>query len=393
MESQTILLRSRRMGLFGRKAAAQAAPAHTSSTASDDGLPVFESHSGALWANGHRLHLKGERKERDERVSWPRARAPTSCAWETAARPPGTRTASAPVSLALDCGTPHTHTHTHTHTHSYPPSLHPSPGVNWFGLETADRVLHGLWCRPLDAIMDFVAAHGFNALRLPFSVQLVEELDTVKPTNLGGDNPSLQGLTAGTQLDAVVSAAAKRGILVMLDCHHMEAAPSAIPELWYVPGVWSEERVIKAWQTLARRYARAWNVFAADLNNEPHGRATWGDGNKQTDWRAGAERLGAAVLAANPRLLCFVEGTAGGAVPIQTPEPCFWGGGLCSAVAAPVMLPVPRRLVLSPHVYGPGVFMQVREWNGEDGWRESGWEMGMGVAAATAALLCRCSQH
>jgi endoglucanase len=99
-------------------------------------------------------------------------------------------------------------------------------------------------------------------------------------------------------------------------------------------------------------------VFAADLNNEPHGSASWGDGNPSTDWRAGAERLGAAVLAANPRLLCFVEGTSGNAVPLQTPEPCFWGGGLCSAVAAPVNLPVPRRLVLSPHVYGPGVFLQ-----------------------------------
>jgi len=219
--------------------------------------------------------------------------------------------------------------------------------------------------------MDFVAAHGFNALRLPFSVQLVEELDTARPANLGGDNAPLQGLTAGAQLDAVVAAAADRGILVMLDCHHMEAAPSAIPELWYVPGEWPEERVVRAWQTIARRYAGAWNVFAADLNNEPHGRATWGDGNAATDWRAGAERLGAAVLAANPRLLCFVEGTAGGAVPIQTPEPCFWGGGLCSAVAAPVRLPVPRRLVLSPHVYGPGVFMQV-SGRGEE--RERGRE-------------------
>ena len=175
--------------------------------------------------------------------------------------------------------------------------------------------------------MDFVAAHGFNALRLPFSVQLVEELDTVKPTNLGGGNQALQGLTAGAQLDAVVAAAAERGILILLDCHHMEAAPSAIPELWYVAGTWPEERVTKAWQVIARRYARAWNVFGADLNNEPHGSATWGDGNAATDWRAGAERLGAAVLAANPRLLCFVEGTAGNAVPLQSPEPCFWGGG------------------------------------------------------------------
>lgn len=84
----------------------------------------------------------------------------------------------------------------------------------------------------MPALLDFVAGAGFNALRLPFSVQLVEELDTVRPTNLGAGNEALAGLTAGAQLDAVVSEAGKRGILVMLDCHHMEAAPSAIPELW-----------------------------------------------------------------------------------------------------------------------------------------------------------------
>jgi endoglucanase len=209
----------------------------------------------------------------------------------------------------------------------------------------------------LPEILDFVAGAGFNGLRLPFSVQLVEELDTARPTNLGAGNEALAGLTAGAQVDAVVAAAAARGILIMLDCHHMEAKPSAIPELWYTEE-YGEARVTAAWQALARRYRTAWNVFAADLNNEPHGRASWGDGVAATDWRAGAERLGAAVLAANPRLLCFVEGTAGNAVPIQSPEPCFWGGGLCSAVASPVTLPVPRRLVLSPHVYGPGVFMQ-----------------------------------
>lgn len=59
-----------------------------------------------------------------------------------------------------------------------------------------------------------------------------------------------------------------------------------------------------------------------------------------------------------PHWLLFVEGTAGNAVPHQCPEPCWWGGGLCSALAAPVRLPIAKRLVYSPHVYGPGVFMQ-----------------------------------
>ena len=120
------------------------------------------------------------------------------------------------------------------------------------------------------------------------------------------------------------------------------------------------------------RSGEFWNVFAVDLNNEPHGRAAWGTGCPLTDWRLGAERLGSAVLSVDPTLLVFCEGTSGNAAPTQCPEPCFWGGGLCSAVEAPVRLPIRRRLVLSPHVYGPLVFMQVRDKRrGREGdWKE-----------------------
>jgi aryl-phospho-beta-D-glucosidase BglC (GH1 family) len=123
-----------------------------------------------------------------------------------------------------------------------------------------------------------------------------------------------------------------------------------------------KKRVVSCLQKLCERYkcknSRSggnrsgdfWNVFAVDLNNEPHGRAAWGTGCPLTDWRLGAERLGAAVLSVDPTLLIFCEGTSGNAAPEQCSEPCFWGGGLCSAVKAPVRLPVRRRLVLSPHV-------------------------------------------
>jgi hypothetical protein len=36
---------------------------------------------------------------------------------------------------------------------------------------------------------------------------------------------------------------------------------------------------------LAGRYRGNPTVIGADLDNEPHGAATWGDGNPQTDWR------------------------------------------------------------------------------------------------------------
>ena len=38
-----------------------------------------------------------------------------------------------------------------------------------------------------------------------------------------------------------------------------------------------------------------WNVFAADLFNEPY-KSTWGYGFGATDWDLAAERIGKAVL-------------------------------------------------------------------------------------------------
>ena len=71
------------------------------------------------------------------------------------------------------------------------------------------------------------------------------------------------------------------------------------------------------------------------------------------DWRLAAQRAGNAVLAINPHLLIFVEGTD-----------CFngdcdwWGGNLQGVTQFPVALSVPNQLVYSAHDYGPTVFQQ-----------------------------------
>jgi endoglucanase len=101
---------------------------------------------------------------------------------------------------------------------------------------------------------------------------------------------------------------------------------------------------------LARRYRRQPAVIGFDLDNEPHDPATWGDGNRATDWRLAAERAGNAVLRANPNLLIFVEG-----IGPQPDKASWWGGNLLDAGRAPVRLAVPHRLVYEPHDYGPGL--------------------------------------
>ena len=77
-------------------------------------------------------------------------------------------------------------------------------GLNWFGFETEDDCLHGLWGgqRPISFYLDFIAKHGFNAIRVPFSVKLALNLDTTfpKPDFITSD-PSLTGLSCGAILD------------------------------------------------------------------------------------------------------------------------------------------------------------------------------------------------
>jgi aryl-phospho-beta-D-glucosidase BglC (GH1 family) len=42
--------------------------------------------------------------------------------------------------------------------------------------------------------------------------------------------------------------------------------------------------VKKAWDNLLGVLGGRWNVMGLDLKNEPHGKATWGFGDKKTDW-------------------------------------------------------------------------------------------------------------
>jgi endoglucanase len=216
-------------------------------------------------------------------------------------------------------------------------------GVNWSGMETSNFAPIGLDTRSLDDMLDQVAASGFNTVRLPFSNQL---LDSAAPKGINFVlNPQLQGLNGLQLMDHVIDSAGRRGLRVVLDRHRPTADGQS--ELWYNQQV-PESRWIQDWQMLATRYRGNATVVGADLANEPHGAATWGDDNTSTDWRLAAERAGDAILAVNPDWLIIVEGIqrVGG-------DTYWWGGNLSAARTAPVRLSNTARLVYSAHDYGP----------------------------------------
>ena len=187
--------------------------------------------------------------------------------------------------------------------------------ATWFGMDSVYWVPAGLDFQPYTKIMDLTKRLGYNAIRLPFSNQLVEQNPIV--TQHITANPQLLGKHALEVLDDICNYAKKIGLKMILDDHRSAAVSysqrSLLTEpLWYT-AAYPETSWIKDWVFLARRYANNSAVIGFDLRNEPHTDgpgpwsvntylnqgATWGPyqglDNPDSDWRLAAERCGNAV--------------------------------------------------------------------------------------------------
>ena len=121
--------------------------------------------------------------------------------------------------------------------------------------------------------------------------------------------------------------------------------------LWYDKDV-TEERVKESWSKLAAKLCGQWNVFAVDLQNEPHS-SSWGkNGGEARDWGLAAGRLGNHVLQKCPRWMIFVEGVGfePGAPGMDSGGAgIWWGENLAGAKTRHVALSDMSKLVYSPH--------------------------------------------
>jgi endoglucanase len=252
-------------------------------------------------------------------------------------------------------------------------------GVNWYGFETTDFLVHGLWAQDYKTVLNNIKALGYNVIRMPFSNQMVESNPV--PTNFTSNangvaaNTALVGQTALQDMDTIVAYAGSIGLRIILDNHRSEAGNSNEQNgLWFT-SAFPQSNWIADWQTMAMRYSNAKftfngnpTVIGVDLRNEPHllagGAATgacW-TGDSQSNgcstsspqnWPVAAELAGNAILAINPQLLIFVEGND------CYNTVCGWqGGNLIGVATNPVVLSVPSRLVYSAHDYGPNLFAQ-----------------------------------
>lgn len=233
-------------------------------------------------------------------------------------------------------------------------------GISWFGGEDKGALIpHGIWKRNYKDIIAQIKSLGFNAVRLPFCPATLRnsqpgyiELQT---------NPDLAGKKSLDVMDAVMAEMNNQGLYVLLDHHRPDC--ESISELWYTD-TYSESDWIADLKFTAKRYKSNPYFMGLDLKNEPHGSATWSNSSPKTDWNKAAQRAGQAVLSVNSNILIFVEGI--GENKVNGIEDCdaqyskWWGGNLAPIECYPIdrkYIPT-KKLVLSPHAYGPDVFYQ-----------------------------------
>nr|WSZ16421.1 cellulase family glycosylhydrolase [Streptomyces canus] len=224
-------------------------------------------------------------------------------------------------------------------------------GINWFGFETANYAVHGLWSRDYKSMIDQMKSLGYNTLRIPYSDDIFKSGTVPNSIDFSsGKNADLQGLNSLGVLDKIVSYAGQDGLKVILDRHRPDSGGQSA--LWYTSAV-PESTWIANLKALATRYKGQDTVVGIDLHNEPHDPACWGCGDTATDWRLAAQRAGNAVLGVNPDLLIFVEG-------VQTFNGVsgWWGGNLMGVAQYPVQLNVANRVVYSAHDYATSVAQQ-----------------------------------
>jgi aryl-phospho-beta-D-glucosidase BglC (GH1 family) len=114
---------------------------------------------------------------------------------------------------------------------------------------------------------------------------------------------------------------------------------------------------------VAKRYAHLRHFFAIDVYNEPNGVVRWSSGDPNVMdpanyWKGATESAATAILTANPNLLIFVQGITGNFDGVEnTNIPMNWGENFQPQAYQPLNIPYDK-LVLSPHTYGPDVYVK-----------------------------------
>lgn len=244
-------------------------------------------------------------------------------------------------------------------------------GINHFGFNATILQPMYLWQMGWKEQIAQIKSLGFNAVRVPFVPDTLYNTGTVDSLNYidAGKNPEFIGKTPLQALDLWMAEADRQGLYIMLDFHSVSMQRQY--PTWFVDNpadfgiIYNKQAYTVANWTrdlafVARRYAGLAHFMAIDIYNEPAS-ARWDAGDPNvTDskyyWKPAAESAAATVLAANPNLLIFVQGTMGNWDGIENGNLGMnWGENFQPQRYKPLNIPA-NKLVLSPHTYGPDVY-------------------------------------
>jgi len=245
-------------------------------------------------------------------------------------------------------------------------------GISHFGFNALVLQPQYLWAMGWKQQIAQIKSLGFNAVRVPFvpdtlyNTTAIDQMSYVD-ANL---NPDLIGKTPLQVLDLWMAEAERQGLYVLLDFHSVSKQRQY--QAWFVSDpadfyliynnqAYTKENWLRDLTFVAKRYANLSHFFGIDIFNEPNGKVRWSSGDpNMTDpayfWKAAAELASAAILAANPNLLIFVQGINGNYDGRENSNLSMnWAEDFQPQAYQPLNIPN-NKLVLTPHTYGPDVY-------------------------------------
>jgi aryl-phospho-beta-D-glucosidase BglC (GH1 family) len=252
-------------------------------------------------------------------------------------------------------------------------------GINHHGFNSTILQPQYLWAMGWKEQIAQMKSLGFNAIRVPFvpdtlyNTTPVDQLVFVDPAL----NTELIGKTPLQVLDLWMAEADRQGMYVLLDFYSVTMqmqyptwflSDPADFHMIYNNQAYTKANWVRDLVFVAQRYANLSHFLGIDLYNEPHDGANgasvrWSSGDANATnpayfWKDAVESASAAVLAANPRLLIFVEGSNGNYDGVENSNLAMnWGENFQPEAYKPLNIPA-EKLVLSPHSYGPDAFMK-----------------------------------
>lgn len=219
-------------------------------------------------------------------------------------------------------------------------------GINYFGFDGYCYAPHGLWIHNLDYYLDFLQQNNFNAIRLPFSYEMVLNFQN-KPNIFCITNETSECTSSIlTLLQCFFQKTLERNIFVLLDFHRIY---NEITECPY--GNLQEQDFYKTWDFILQNTVHYPNLLGIDIKNEPHGHTTW------MEWGTIVINFIKHINKKFPEFqgLFFVEGVQ---------DDGGWGGSFTNIVS--IDFPYNTQIVFSPHVYGVSVRGEIAKYDSEN---------------------------